>query len=373
MRALGYFTFRDLIHDGGRSLLTILSLGVVAASYLLISALSRAYLVFGKQTQVSTNLVIIEANTIDPMESTLNETVLQEARQTMPDQIQNTFPMIFRHLAIERQIMQLRAAPLEEMRSGLSLTLSQGQWPEDGPQIMISEGVTHVTPWKIGSTVNIYGTNFQVVGVVRAGGNQFATIWMTYIEGQRLFGPLHGFQIGYLQLNPSADPESVRARLQSDPRFSGRYEVYLEDALSSQYTQTNHNLLTLSLIQAIISLLAVTFGTYNATSMSLTERRSEIALLRTLGFTQEKVRTFLFTRSLVLTLVAYLIGWAVSFIIIIYQRSHATMNIFSVPLTLSLTPSVLLVGLLLSATFSFLGVWLTTERSARLGPLAERD
>ena len=72
MLALGYFTFKDLLHDRWRSLLTIISLAVVVAGYLLLASLSRAFLFVGKQSQVTNNLVIITADSVDPMESSLD-------------------------------------------------------------------------------------------------------------------------------------------------------------------------------------------------------------------------------------------------------------------------------------------------------------
>jgi ABC-type antimicrobial peptide transport system permease subunit len=373
MSTLGYFAFKDLIYDRWRSLLTVLGIAVIVVAYLLISSLSQAFLVFSQQTQVTGNLVIVAADVLDPMESSLDEEILQTALQIAPDQIQRVFPTLFRHLNIAGQIMQIRAVPLEEMPAALALTLLQGRWP-DGPQeIVVSEGVAQIVSWKIGSTVNIYGTDFQLVGLVRAGENNTGAVWMTYPEGQRLFGMRRGFQVGYLRLEPSVDPESVRDLLQSDPRISTHCTVYLENALSSSYYQVNHNLLTLNSIMALVSLLAITFGIYNATNLSLTERSHEIGLLRVVGFTPWKLRGFLLARTLVLILAAYGLGWVIAIIFINYYTGQTTLGVSSAPLVLSLTPSASLIGLALAIAFSFLGVWLTYGRLAMLSPLAGSD
>jgi ABC-type antimicrobial peptide transport system permease subunit len=365
MRALGTFTLRDLFHDGWRSLLTIISLAVVVVSYLLLAALSQAYLTFGNQTQISTNLMIIDANALDPMESYLPESVLQAAAQIAPTQILATFPSLFRHLDIQGHILQIRAVPLEDLQNRLSLTLLKGSWPVGVQQMVVTDGLIQVTSWKIGTIANIYGKDFQVTGIVRSGGSQFASVWMTYAEGLSLFGSANGFQIGYVQLTPSVDAEKVRAMLQSDPRINAHAAVYLETSLANRYNQVNQNLLNLSLVQAAISLLAITFGTFNATRLSLTERGHEILLLHILGFTQTKLRLFLFARSLFLTLAAYLVGWSIAWAFITYQGLHAPISIQAAPLILSLPASSSLLGLFLSISFAFLGVWLTTGSLSR--------
>ncbi len=373
MLALGYFTLKDLMHDRWRSLLTIISLAVVVSGYLLLASLSRAFLIVGKQSQVTNNLVIISADAIDPMESSLDEEILQTAREIAPDQIQRTFPTLFRHMDIEGRILQVRAVPLEEMPTSLGLTLLDGRWPSGSRQIVVGEEIARVASWRIGSTVNIYGADFQVTGLVRATEHNLGAIWMTYSEGQSLFGMQHSFQVAYLPLVPSANLESVRSLLQADPRISTHYTVYLENTVSDGYNQVTHNLVTLSSIMAIVSLLAITFGIYNSTSLSLTERSNEISLLRVIGFTQGKLRGFLLSRALVLTLAAYSLGWVVLDFYYYYRNLHSPMGFSEAPLNLSLTPSTSLLGLGLATTFAFLGVWLTSRRFAPLSPISGSD
>ena len=360
MHALVYFTLKDLVHDRWRSLLTILSLAVVVVSFLLLSSLSQAYLAFGKRTQASSNLVIVSADVIDPMESSLNDSILQAARQVAQDEILTAFPEIFRHMNIQGKIMQVVAVPLEDMTPALGLTLVQGDWPAGPHTVAVSQGAIQITPWHIGSTVSIFGRDFQVSGILRAGGNNYASLWMSYAAAQDLFGVERGFQIAYLQLRPTADPQSVQDRLQSDPRFSPKYSVYLESSLNDRYSQINRNLLEMSVIQAVLSLLAITLGMYNANSLSLTERSHEILLLGILGFSRGRLRLFLFVRSLVLTLVAYGLGWITALLFITFQGSHAPINIQAAPLLLELTPGTSLLGLALAVGFTFLGVWMTS-------------
>jgi ABC-type lipoprotein release transport system permease subunit len=371
MLALGYFTFRDLLHDRWRTLLTILSLAVVVVGYLLLTSLAQAMLSLSGQAQATNNLLILEADTIDPQDSSIDESVLQTAQEIVPGQVQLAFPILFRHLTIDGQLMQVRAVPLEEMSTSMGLTLAQGDWPAGSRQVVVSEGAAGQASWKIGSTVNIYGTDFQVSGLVHFEENAFGSVWMTYTEGQQLFRTSRTFQVGYLSLVPSADPESVRLKLLADPRISAAYSVYLENAFTNSYNQSTSNLVTLSGFLVLVSLLVVTFGTYNATSLSLTERSLEIGLLHVIGFTLNKLRSFLLARALVLTLTAYSLGWLISQIFIDRQRLHAASDLIF--RSLSLTTFSSLFGLGLALLFAFLGVWLASRRLNALDPLTGSD
>jgi hypothetical protein len=364
---MGYFTFKDLLYDRWRSGLTIISLTVVMVGYLLMASLAQAIAGVSSQARVTNNLLILEANIIDPMDSSQDESVLGTTLEIAPDQIQRTFPLLFRHLTIEGHILQVRAVPEEEMPVSLGLTLIQGSWPDGPRQVVASEAAARLASWEVGSSVNIYGTHFQVNGLVRTAENAFGSLWMTYTEGQELFGTAHGFQVGYLVLKPSADRESVRQRLLADPRISSGHSVYLENVFTDDYNQSNKNLLMLSGLMVLISLLAITFGNYNAASLSLTERSQEIGLLRLIGFTSSRLRAFLFARSLALTLVAYGLGWGISLIFINGQRSRSSISL--VFQSLHLNPLSSLAGLGLAILFAFLGVWLTSRRLAALNPL----
>ncbi len=370
MRTLGYFVLRDLLHDRWRSLLTVLGLAAVVVGTLLLASLAQAIASLSKSAQVNNILLIVSADTIDPMDSSLDEGVLVAARQDAPGQIQRAFPILFRHLTIEGHIMQVRAMPLEELPASMALKLVAGAWPEAPGQIVVSEGGAEVATWKIGSSVNIYGADFTVSGVVRGPENAFGSVWMSYADGQRLFGMGHGFQVGTLVLAPAADPERVRQQLLADERIrlGNKAVVYLDSVYTNDFNKSYTNLLVLSGLMVLISLLGITFGIYTATSLSLTERGREIGLLSVIGFSLGRLRAFLFGRALVLTLAAYGLGWVIALALINQEQRLASVDIIF--LGLKMTPLFNLEGLGLAVVFAFAGVWLSSRRLAGLSPLA---
>jgi hypothetical protein len=370
MLALSYFVFRDLFYDRWRSLLTILTLAVVVVGYLLLAALAQAMLTLSSRVLVSNNLLIIESDIIDPMDSIVEDAALQTAREIAPNEIQLALPTIFRHLTVEGHIVQVRAVDLEEMANAQLLTLVRGHWPDGPRQVLSSEGAAQLASWEIGSTVNIYGTDFQVTGIVHNEENAFGSLWMRYPEGKHLFGESRGFQVGYLFLAPTADPERARAKLLADQRIFDHYSVYLEHTYTDSYNQSNSNLVILSNLMVLVALLALTFGIYNATTLSLAERSLEIGLLNVIGFPLNKLRVFLCARAVALTTAAYGIGWVASLIFIEQQRLRSTVSLVFLALRLTFTTS--LIGLGLALLFVLIGVWLASNRLFSLKPLTGR-
>lgn len=364
------FTVKDLRHDRLRSGLTVLGIAAIVVAYLLLTALSQAFYVYTRQPHPSSGLVILAADALDPMESTLDESVLQSALAATPQHITRAFPVIFRHLNIAGQIMQVRAVPPQELTASFDLSLTAGEWADDPGEFVVNAQLAQIVGWQPNSVVTIYGSPFTLTGLVASQHSNSSAIWLNYADAEQLFGTRRGFQLVYLKLQPQSDPEAVRAALQADPALAACCRVYLESTLGTLYYQVNHNLITLTNLLAVIALLAITFGVYTATHLSLLERSHEVGLLRVLGFSSAAVGAVLLARTLLLALAAYGVGWAATTAFIAYHRAHVPMGISAAPLALTLPPGMVLLGLALTAAFACLGTWLSAAQSARRNPLA---
>ena len=166
-------------------------------------------------------------------------------------------------------------------------------------------------------------------------------------------------------------PEATRLRLQAVPQLASCCIVFIETAYSESFNQANYNILFLSGLLTLTSLLALTFSIYTLTSLSLSERGREVSLLRVVGFTSGRLRIFLLARALLLTLAAYGLGWLAALVFINYQHLHTSFDLLFMVLRLS--PASSLIGLALALLFAFLGVWLTTGRQFAHSQLLENE
>ncbi len=160
--------------------------------------------------------------------------------------------------------------------------------------------------WKTCDNLEIRDTRLMIVGRVDQAGARMAAIWMNYSSGQELFNAQDNFQIGVLQIGDRLDLSTVQAYLEGDARLPGGYVVYLERQLYERYYHFVADLLKVAFILAVLALGVVCFGAYNTTSLTLMERRRDIAILQTMGFTSRVVRRFLLGRTLLQTRAAFL-------------------------------------------------------------------
>jgi ABC-type antimicrobial peptide transport system permease subunit len=379
MKAVAFaaYLIKDLLYDLGRSLLTVASLAAIILGFLLTAAISTAFLEFGSQVSTgSHNLMILSADSIDPSQGSLTEEVLETAAQAIrekfgPQGLRRASPAIFRTMRIVDWVMQVFAVPRQDMADVYRLTLLEGRYPEDSgsnskpAEIVATQEAMQITGWSMGHTVEILGQKFQIVGIVRYEGGKLASLWMTYPVGQNLFGTRIGFQIGTLQIANDLDTETVRAYLESLPELGPAYAVYLEQQLNERYATFIRAILSFSAFLNVLALSVVSFGAYNATSLTLAERSHEIAILRIVGFSAPVVRRFLFGRALLQTLVAYGVGWALALLITQEGLVSPNISIIGVTLPLRLSAHTLLLGLALVILFAWLGVWLTARGQER--------
>ncbi len=361
----GVFLFKDLFYDRGRSILTLVSLTAVIVSYLAASAISDVFQEYGSLPQTgSRDLLIMSDYALEPMQSKLDNSVLQTAAELVhqefgPASVSSVFPVIYRTLEINDRTMQVLAVPGKNLRRGYGLTLLEGNWPESDEEVVVTQEGIELNGWHIADHILIRDSSLLITGRVQEEAGT-SVIWMTYSGAQKLFNAKSDFQIGVLQIDGNIDLPTVQATLEQDPQFPKGYAVYLNQQLYIRYTYLVRDLIKVAVIIATLALIVIIFGTLNAASLTMAERKQDIAILQTIGFRSQTVRLFLLGRTLLQTLVAFCLAWGIVAIIFIYSLKFPIV-FFAKTAVLRLTPKTILLGLLLTMLSASLGVWLTTH------------
>jgi hypothetical protein len=359
---------RDLTHSRSRAILNGLAVAAVVFTYLLLSALAQTLGDLSQEAEISRNLVIIEGDIIDPSDATLDPAAVLAAEELAPDLVSRVSPVIYRNLRLDDRLVQFRAADLDDWTTIHHLSLVQGRWPEGADEIAISDGVVSLGDWGLGSTMTIFGSDFEVSGIVQFEGTAFASVWMNLPQAQALFGPDRGYQLMLVEIAHGADADQARAALQDRPELIGRYQVFFEDNYTRRNTRLLEDIQGTARAVGLIALLAVILGSYNATGLSLLERQRQIGILRAVGFGPGTVRQSLLLQAIVQSLVGFGLGLLAATLLVALQQRSAQLYAFGWPLNLSLTPGIVLIGLVLALGLTGLGVVLATRRMLAATP-----
>jgi ABC-type antimicrobial peptide transport system permease subunit len=355
------FILKDMRHDLGRTLLGMLGLAVVIFSYQVLISMADTFAEYLAVPGVSRNLIVTQAEFIDPSDASLDPAALEAARSLEPEFVQRTSPVMFRQIRIGDRLVALRSAPMEDWENVFHLSLTEGRWPTQPFEVVVGEGAARANHWTPGSVLEIYGSPFHVSGIFRAPGASYATVWMPFDQALQLFGTLRPIQGMYVQVADGADVEEVRARLQADPRLSGKFTVFLEDTYTYRNNQFMKDFRSLMLIASGLALLAVVFGTFTITSLSLVERGREIAILRSVGFTPGRVQGFLLLRALLQGLLAYLLGLSAAWVYVAHQQTGDQLYIQGLPISFQISAEQVFMGALWMGAMAILGAWLSSR------------
>jgi len=361
MAAVVFLALRDLAHSRSKAILNSLAIAAVVFTFLLLSALAQTLGDLSQEADIGRNLVVIEGDIIDPSDATLEPAAVLAAEQLAPDLVSKVSPVIYRNLRLNDRLVQFRAANIADWPSIHHLSLVEGRWPEGAGEIVVSEGVTSLDDWGPGSTLTIFGSEFEVSGVVRFEGTAFASVWMDLPVAQALFGPDRGYQLMLIEIASGADADESRAALQAHPALSGRYQVFFEDNYTRRNTRILEDIQGTARAMGIIALVAIVLGSYNATALSLVERQRQIGIMRVVGFGPNSVRQLLLLQAIMQGLVGFGLGLLASMLFVAYQQNTAQLYAFGWPLTFRLTPEIVVLGLIFTLGLAGIGAVLATR------------
>jgi len=359
------FIVQDLKSDGWRSLITVINLTVFIGCYFCLASLAEAGFKYGSQEINPSQLIMISHNVFDLTDSQIEEKDFTPIRELIPAQVQSVSPLMVKHLNVGGYLLQVRAAPLDDFEPLHSLSLLEGTWPTGKNEVVIGEGTVSLTHWKIGDQIRIYGEDFSITGYVRSPGTKFGSIWMSLENAESLFGTHGKYQFAWILLNPVADATAVMDQLNHDARIVNRFDVYYADQLYQQYTSALNDIKKISSMLVVLSLLLIMLGVYGSTYLTLSERRRELTILRSVGFSTRALREILGIRTLLQVLLAFGLGWGITSVTVQWFQKVEPIMIHSVPLPVIISLKVILIGLILSVFFAWIGVWLPTMHLRR--------
>jgi len=135
-----------------------------------------------------------------------------------------------------------------------------------------------------------------------------------------------------------------------------------------EYGAALNDLRSLSLLAAVIAIVAVTLGSHNLAWLAAEERRRPLGVLRAVGFDREAVGRYLLLRAGVVSVASYLLALAAAILFIRFGVGPNPLTIGGAQTALILTPPMAVLGLLLASAATLTGTWLSARAVLRVSP-----
>jgi putative ABC transport system permease protein len=218
----------------------------------------------------------------------------------------------------------------------------------------------------LGETLRFAMRDWTVVGVLDAGNTAFSSeIWGDIDQMQQAFRrPV--FSSVILRLRSLGDFNSLKARLEGDPRLPVQVKreiVFYED----QSRRMADFIRLLGLVLTIIFSLGAVLGAMITMYATVATRTVEIGTLRALGFSRGNILTAIMLESLLIGLLGGLAGLGAASLMQFFTISTMNFQTFSeVAFNFSLTPDIAGKSLLFGLGMGLVGGFLPAIQAARM-------
>ena len=249
--------------------------------------------------------------------------------------------------------------------------LAEGRWFVPGKrEVVVSSRLAHrFAKMQLGDVIKIGLRELTVVGHFDAGGSAFdSEAWMAADEVRALFSRDN---YGSVLVRPTdeAAATAMITRLEADKRLGVR--VLRETAYYQEQTKTAAPIKFLGSFLATAMSVGAIFAAMNTMYASVGARTREIGTLRVLGFRRRWVLLGFVIEGAFLALIGGLVGVLVA--LFWNGRSAGTMSFETFSETvfqLSVTPRLMLKGLVFAVAVGIVGSLLPAVRAARLPVIA---
>lgn len=237
--------------------------------------------------------------------------------------------------------------------------------------LIITEDLAQNLGVRMGDTVGATSTagtrSLKIVGLFARGRGQFGNNGYVLLrEAQSLTGqPFIINRIG-VSIPDAYQAQAVAADLES--RFGYKAQSWEERSADFMTLLLTRNVIMYSVISAM--LVVASFGIYTAVSNSVVDKRRDIAILRSIGFSQGDLQRMFVAEGLMLAVMGVLVGWAIGTLLMQVLGSIKFPILGRVEhLPLDRSARQFMIAGFSSLTAATIAAWLPARKAARVDPV----
>jgi putative ABC transport system permease protein len=207
-----------------------------------------------------------------------------------------------------------------------------------GKAVLISGNLGELQHLKVGDEVEVaapYGTmKLPIAGIIQDFADQQGSIFVDRTIYQQYWKDT-SVDMFKVYLKPGSDPPAVKAEILE--RFSSqrRLFVYLNKELRSYVLKLTEQWFGITYIQLALALVVAVLGIVNSLTVSITDRKRELGILRAVGGVRGQVRGAIWMEALTIGAVGLIMGIGLGAINLYYQLELMRRDFNGIPLEYS--------------------------------------
>lgn len=290
-----------------RSLLTLLGIAIGVAAVVALGAMAEGMVKnYGTAVGVSNDLLVIQANALDPLFSSLDEELAQRI-QAVPG-VETVDPGVYTWIATDEMPFFLIFGYPTGSAAAVHYRIVEGKPVTSPKQIALGRRAAESLKKTVDDTVRLYGVPYRIVGIYETGqGMEESGGLVTLADGQDIAQKPRKVSLFQVGLRQNSDMTQVKQRIES-------LDKTLTANIASEYNAAEQYA---GLMQgyawgiAAVAIIVGGLGMMNAMVMSVLERTREIGTLRALGWRRRQIVSMILGEAVLLSLVGGIIGIAI--------------------------------------------------------------
>ena len=200
--------------------------------------------------------------------------------------------------------------------------------------VILSENLAALVKLGLGDTLELATPTgmlrLPVVGTVRDLSNQMGTIFLERSAYIRYFQD-DTVDIFRVYLTPGASQEEVRSRIVARLGTGRRMFVMLNREVRAYVGRVMDQWFGLTYIQVIVAMLVAILGIVNTLTVSISDRRRELGVLRAVGGLRNQIRGTVWMEAAAIGIIGLVLGLATGAIMLYYELQAIQHDISGMP------------------------------------------
>lgn len=303
---VGGQSFRNLWRRRTRTIISAVGIGIGVATLVMLGGM-----ISGMMSQLNNlagssgtgNITVMQRDVADMSMSSLDERMVSQI-QAMP-QVKSASAMLLGFM-FGGDLPFFIILGLDPNSAAMShYQLNAGRYPRRPNETIIGKTVAETYNLDVGATLQLYENRYKIVGIFETGvGWEESGALLPLREAQRLLNRPRSVSYIFVDVKDPADADFVLSAI--DRRFPEA-----RASLSSEFAENTDDMASAQAMFNAIGFLALLVGgivVANTLLMSIYERTREIGTLRALGWRKSRILEQIVQESLLLCLLAGLVG-----------------------------------------------------------------
>jgi putative ABC transport system permease protein len=359
------------------TLLAVLGIAMVIAVFVVLAAMAAGFRIALRSTGRSDNAIIVQKGSMSEMTSgmtranadmiAVDSRVARDAKgQPMASPEIMMVANLKRVDGAETNVA-LRGVTLKALEVRGGLTISEGRVFTPGLyELMVGQHVKERYGLEIGKTIRLQRREWTVVGVFKSEGNGFESeVWADVNVLGPAFNRTGGYQSLVVRLQDPGSFDALKASIENNPQFQLKVEREM-NYYEAQAGGVATVLMALAWFVSIVMAIGAVVGAMNTMYSIVASRTREIGTLRALGFSRVSILTSFVLESLLLAVVAGLLGCVIAMPANTFSGATGQATFSEIAFAFRVTPAIVITALIFAAWLGFLGGLLPAVRAARM-------